>query len=56
MKYLIVQYDKPKITTELTKLQLGYARDGVIECIINLEDMTYFDGDANEWKEVPSEN
>lgn len=37
---------------ELTKEMLGMVARQLYDTIINLEDMTYFDPDDNEWKEI----
>jgi hypothetical protein len=37
----------------ITKTELAYAKDGILDCIVDLENMTYFDGDNSEWKEIP---
>lgn len=36
----------------LTKEMLAMVADGRYETIINLENLTYFDADDNEWKEI----
>ena len=53
MRYLIVQYDEPRLMPSITKTELAYAKDGILDCIVDLENMTYFDGDNSEWKEIP---
>lgn len=36
----------------ITKYDLASVLNGSIDMIINLTDMTWFDADENEWKEI----
>jgi hypothetical protein len=54
MSFLIISYGAVKKVEQIDKSQLGYVKDGTIDSIINLDDLTFFDAETNSWKEVPA--
>lgn len=51
-RYIFEKWSDIKGTNELTKKHLTDVKDGSSDFLIDTENGTYFDAEANEWKEI----